>query len=642
MIKEPDFEVGGYKASAFYVLWVLENHSSEQSPLKQQEILDKLAEKGYKTDIKSVRRDLSLLKEIGYNIQGYGEQYDDEGNLIPTPRGKIWLKKDISDEKLQVLIDTVLFSNYIGKAEAEELINYLISLGSGDLSKKSAQARINGGQVYHQDDVSFFAELKEIKKSMNERIRKRVSFEYSKYEYKDNKIILGKGKEHIVSPYFFVSKKGYYYLVGYNHKKDIICHYRLDHIKNVKILKDVIKVQEETELKGKSIGTYVDEHPYMCSGDIEGIEIKVPSDNLSIIVENFGSYKLCANDDDYTTVKIYCTIEDAFRFATQYGGLVEVLKPQKLRNAIRTHVEGMAMKYYNFDSDKYSEAIRKAIRTRVLDLSGINLKGKKEHLELKRITKVYLSNNNIDNVDFLKEYHSLQELRLENNAVTDLSCLNDLSGLKDLTLRNLKLKNINFVQDKYFTNLVLGLNEEANYSALLKIKNKTGLKFDKYCDHVPWKELDEKGITYEVKWKPEEKEYSKNLFFRETFPFNFLTDAFGSWSIMPDKIEETEIEVEKIFNKFNDVEKKYLELYYKDLVTDVEEIKTHLKISEIECVKLIDSVNSKITHPSINENLKKYFIDGALTGKFQNADIIFSTINLKKALEKKEKFIKNK
>ena len=641
MIKNPDFGVGGNKAQAFYVFWVLENFSSQENTLKQQDIIDILAKYGYKAERKSISNDLDVLQKIGYDIQGHGEQYDDYGNIIPTPRGKIWLKKDISDEKLQVLIDTVLFSNYIGKAEAEELIDYLLSLGSDNLKdNKSAIARINGGQVYHQDDAGIFEEIKIIRKSMNpakKETKKRVSFEYSKHEYKDGKIVLGEGKTHIVSPYFFVSKKGYYYLVGYDHKKESIWHYRLDHVKNVKILKDVIMDQEKTELKGKAIGVYVNEHPYMCLGEIEEIELRVPSNNLSVIVENFGSYRVGKSDGDYTIVKIACTIEDAFRFAVQYGGQVEVLKPQKLRNAIRTHVEGMAMKYYNFDSDRYSEAIRKAIRTRVLDLSGIDLKGKKEHQELKRITKVYLSNNNINNVDFLKEYTSMQELHLENNDITDLSCLKNLSGLKNLTLRNLKLKNIDFVEDKYYTNLVLGLNEETDYSALLKIKNKEGLKFDAYCNSIPWAELDEKGFSYDVKWKLEEKEYFKPQFFRETFPFNFLTDAFGSWSIIPEKIEEVKIEVEKIFNKFNATEKRYLELYYKDIVTDEEELRNELKISEIEYTKLVDNVNSKIVHPTINEGLKKYFIDGALTGKFQNTDVIFSTMSLKDALEKKKK-----
>ena len=620
MIKNPDFEVGGYKASAFYVLWVLENYSSEQSPLKQQEILNILEKNGYKTDIKSVRRDLALLKEIGYDIQGYGEQFDDDGNLIPTPRGKIWLKKDISDEKLQVLIDTVLFSNYIGKAEASELINYLISLGSGELSKKSAEARINGGQVYHQDDVSFFTELKEIKKSMNERIRKRISFEYSKYEYIENKIVLGKGKEHIVSPYFFVSKKGYYYLVGYNHKKDYIAHYRLDHIKNVKILKDVIKVQEETELKGKSIGTYVNEHPYMCSGDIEGIEIKVPSDNLSVIVENFGSYRLCSKNDDFTTIRIDCTIEDAFRFATQYGGLVEVLKPQKLRNAIRTHVEGMALRYADSEGDRYDIAMLNANRkySSYLDLSGINLSRRVKHHNLKGVRVLRLSDNNLSDVSFIGNYKRLFYLTIKNNPVKDLSVIGELEYLKDLYLHNLpNVKNLDFLSKlTKLKNLSLNLGSTTDFTALNNYKGLTELNISRSCaynSNIDYDkiEINNPGIKIEV-YEPngyaemESSERNERVFLGDNaYPKNVMSHIFRRhlYKDVSDKDLQTAFEEELL--KLSKQERDIIKMYYKDKINLLKIAQT-LNLTVDEVSRLKESALKKLSHPSYQKSFEKF------------------------------------
>jgi hypothetical protein len=64
----------------------------------------------------------------------------------------------------------------------------------------------------------------------------------------------------------------------------------------------------------------------------------------------------------------------------------------------------MSFDYKVREEDKYFLTIKRAIRTKELDLSGIDLKGKTEHHGLRQVEKVYLSNNNIDNVDFLKDY----------------------------------------------------------------------------------------------------------------------------------------------------------------------------------------------------------------------------------------------
>lgn len=343
-----NFSVGGYKAQAFYVLWVLENYSSEERKLKQSDIVDIIKNKGHYTDRKSVAKDLLLLKDLGFDVRGVCGELDEKGNEKPAKRGKIWLNRDVTDEKLQLLIDNVLFSNYVGRVEAKELVDYLISLGSDELKKKSATSRIDGGNIYHQDNVEFFKELGTIKDAMTEirGVSRKIKFKYAQYKYNGNELLLEKQRGHIVSPYFFVSQKGNYYLVGFNHNKNCLWHYRLDYVKNVEILSDYAKPKDETDLKGKSIGKYVLEHPYMFASTVEGIDVRIPSDKMGIVVDAFGeSSRFIGEENGYLTFKIFCGEHDAFHWAMQFGAYVEVLSPQKLRNRIRNHVEGMAIKY---------------------------------------------------------------------------------------------------------------------------------------------------------------------------------------------------------------------------------------------------------------------------------------------------------
>ncbi len=631
---------GGKKIQLLYVLWVLENFSDREHTLKQDDIVAILEERGYLTERKSIARDLKLLFDFGYKIHGIEPELDEDGNELPMKRGAIWLEREFSDEQLSLLLNSVAYNVFVEKTNKEELLNNIISLGSKTFKEKhNAKSLINGGRIYQVEGTALLNQLKVIEKAMES--EKRIRFKYaSKLKRDGNTFVYEKNKEYVVSPYWIVSKNGNLYLVCFNHGENKIWNCRIDKIKEVEVIKSSSTPKTDTELKDISVGTYVSKHPNMFTGDPISIELKVDKSRIGHIYETFSDVTIIQETEEYIMVKVICGELDMFYWAIQYGGFVEVLKPQSLREKIRIHIEGLAFNYKMKDGDKYSEAIRNAIRTRVLDLSGIDLTDKKEHYDLKRITKVYLSNNNIDNVDFLKEYYSLQELCLENNPITDLSVLSNLKGLKDLTLSNLKLKNIDFVAGKYFNNLVLDLGKETDFSALAKINSKKvkigGSSY--YNSSIPHTELEKLKIECEYfDVEPEAPKVADIKIFKDNYPFNFLDDAFGCWSIMPEKIKETQKEVEKVFDKFNSLEKKYLELYYKERIINLEDIRKTLKISQRECEKLRDAIKSKIVHPSINGELKKYFVEGALEGKFQNSDVIFSYINLTEALEKSKK-----
>lgn len=613
---EMNFEVGGNKAQAFYVLWALENYSDEKHTLKQDEILEILEKNGHKTEIKSVRRDLELLYYLGFNIHGVGPEFDKvTGEELPKRRGKIWLEREISDEKLKLLIDSVLFSNYIGNAEAKELIDGLISLGSGDIKKKSASSRIDGGKIYHQDNVGFFKELGTINQAMliNNGVSKQISFKYAQYKYKGKDMVLEKAREHVVSPYFFVSQKGNYYLVGYNHKADCLWHYRMDYVKDVQILKANALPKDQTELKGKDIGKYVAEHPYMFSGVPEGIEVRVSADRFGILHDTFGTaFTKIKDNGDTIDFRVYCTEEDAFHWAMQYGSHIEVLKPQSLRDRIRDHVECMMFNYQSGEGDKYTEAIRFARRHKVLNLEGIDLNGKTKHYSLKNVRKVRLSNNNIDNVDFLKNMPFLHEVSIKNNPITDISALKYCKNINTLQLENLKINSIDAISDLPIYSLYLGLGRTEDLSVVTKLKNLKFIKGTYECVYnnetlaYAWDELEKKGVRQQV-IEREGDDVNKNNghFLNAYYPYNLMRAIFGRENIWVGEHDEIVSAVDKVVEKFVGKERQYIELIYQQRVSDFTARKT-LGLSEEEFWDIKKVVDKKLENRQYVGSLEKF------------------------------------
>lgn len=614
-------ELYGYKqAQIIYVLYVLENFTDKNNKLSQVEIALKVKElrgetadvvkgKEARVDTRAIGRALRTLKDVGYNIHGVNVTGDDD-IVHQESRGKIWLEKEISDEKLQILIDTILFSNYIGKAEAEDLIDGLISLGGPSIRNKSANTRINGGRVYHQENVEFFKELKTINEAMSLKEPKKISFMYAQYKYVNNAFVLAKEHEHIVSPYHYVSRKGNYYLIGYNHKQNSLWHYRLDYVKNVKILKENAKNRNDTELKGKNIGEYVMQHPYMYAGNPEAIEVRVNADKVGIMMENFGAdYTRIANNADTIDFRIYCTEIDAFHWAMQYGSHIEILKPQSLREKIRKQVENMSMKYMYGDGDRYAEAISKVKIHGRLDLTGIKYGNRTQHEELTNVREVILSDNKISDISFLKKYKNLSVLSIKNNPITDLTPLENLDNVHILTLENLPIKDLSSVAKmKNLRCLYLSLGRNVDYKA---INDMTNLKMinmpenDSY--HLDWDYIPKYKQNLEIKTSPYKPKEDAKIGGNNTsaYPLIVIKEALGYNVKLI--VSENEIleDVEKMLNSLPAEEKEVAYLLYKFDYNNVA-ISEKLNVSLDEVKRLKKEIKKKITHASYNEKLIKY------------------------------------
>ncbi|MBQ8196896.1 MAG: WYL domain-containing protein [Clostridia bacterium] len=647
-------EQGYKKAQILYVLHVLERDTDRNNTLTQAEIADRVKElrgevyddepqdKDKRTDIRSTGRALRILKDVGYNIHGVNMTGED-GVVHQKTRKGIWLEKEISDEKLQILIDTILFANYIGKAEAKELIDSLISLGGPTIrEKKSASARVDGGKVYHREDNDFFTELRKINEAMELKEPKRIAFKYARYKFDkaNDKFVLEKAHEHEVSPYHFIVQKGHYYLVGYNHKRENLWHYRLDYIKDVEILKEYIKPRNETELKGKDIGKYALERPYMFAGKAEGIEVRISADRIGILFDTFGeSFRRIKDNGNTIDFMLYCTEENAFHWAMQYGSHVEVLKPQSLRNRIRYHVENMMFNYLRDDGDRYTEAIRLARSRKILNLEGIDLAGKTKHLNLKNVRTILLSNNKIDNVDFIKNMPSLRHVSIKNNPITDLSPLKECKLLTKLELANLNVKDIEPIADLPIEILYLGFGKTEDLSAVYKLKNLRWLRASETCaDYnktlsTNWEEFEKRGVSTWISERECNNVNTNNgTYINAYYPYNLLKSVFGRDNVWVGSHEEISLAVDKVVEKFTDREKAYLDLIYKQRVSNRDARKT-LTLSESEFRSLQNDILRKFRNPLFTDSLEKFVEEEDPQKNYSLADVI----ERKKEIEKNSK-----
>lgn len=599
---------GGKKIQLLYVLWVLENFSDKDNTLKQDDIVDILEKRGYRTERKSIARDLKLLLDFGYKIHGIEPELDKDGNERPMKRGAIWLEREFSDEQLSLLLNSVAYNVFVEKNNKEELLNNIISLGSKTFKEKhNAKGLLTGGRIYQVEGATLLVQLKEIEKAIEK--EKRIRFKYaSKLKRDGDNLVYERDKEHVVSPYWIVSKNGNLYLVCYNHGENKIWNYRIDKIKEVTMIKSSAMPKTDTELKNISVGTYVSKHPNMFTGDPISIELRVDKSRLGHIYETFSDIIVIQENANYITVKVTCGELDMFYWAIQYGGFVEVLKPQSLRDKIRTYIEGIAMRYIQHDGDKYTEAIKATENNGDLDLSGIDLTSRTAHEKLEGLKTIKLSDNKISDISFLKEFKRLNIVTIANNPIKDLSALEDLENVHTVRLENLPVVDLTpLTKMKNLRSLSVNLGREVDYKAINDMKNLKVLTIpENYSYYLNWDYIGKNMPDLEVRttrYKPKE-EAIRGGNTTSAYPLILFKEAIGYNIELTCSDERASSVADELLDKLCGEEKEVATMFYKKGYNKVA-ISEDFNISVDKVSQVLEGVKEKITHPAYNKKMEE-------------------------------------
>ena len=338
------------------ILDILKRYSDENHRLSQKEIADILKrEYNMPDDRKAIRRNLLNLMDCGYNIE-----YTETIRMIPNAKtgeleeSYIWsdfyLEREFTDGELRLLIDGLLFSEYVPSNQRRELVKKLEGL-----SNEYFHSRVNHIVRLPMEDKEVNKQLFYNIELLDEAISKRrkVSFHYLEYGTDKNlhikKQFDGTNRQYIISPYQMVAKEGKYYLICNYDKYNDISNYRIDRILNIHILDAPVKPFETLECgmgQPLNLATYMKEHPYMYSGKNVRVRFRINRPMISDIIDMFGS-DVCFSDEDETGVTVSTvTNETAMeQFAKNFSPDVIILEPQRMRDKLRDDMR-KSLKYY--------------------------------------------------------------------------------------------------------------------------------------------------------------------------------------------------------------------------------------------------------------------------------------------------------
>ena len=318
------------KLALLRILQVLERYSDEEHLLTQEEIARLIAQEyGIELERKAVGRNLSLLREAGYEIA--------------SERGGCCLAvRPFTDAELRMLIDGVLSSKHIAARYSKDLIEKLCALSS-----KYFRAHVKYVYAVNEwdktENKTLFYNIELIDEAIEQ--GKQVRFEYNRYGADGQ---LHKSRAHHASPYQLILHNQRYYLMARNEWWKDMTYYRLDLITNMTITEDRLTPLCEVEgfengIDYKELSTAL---PYMYNDRPERVEFLIERSVIDQVIDWFGKdVKIEPAEEDRYKVAVKVSPLAMKHWAMQYAPHVRVLSPASLVEAIKEDLQKTAELY---------------------------------------------------------------------------------------------------------------------------------------------------------------------------------------------------------------------------------------------------------------------------------------------------------
>ena len=298
----------------FLLNWLKEN-TDEERAASAAELRKQLQDQGMNATAATLRNDIAVLRESGYDITIREE------NGVAT-----WYKyldREWSAAEVQILIDAVASSQFISKEKSRQLIRRLTTL-AGPSEREHLKPGI---QVEDQTKAQNEFVLYTIQK-IREAIEKDRRIRFRHYEYTpevERKPKHG-GYVYEVSPYATIWKEDRYYLIGWSEKHGGIANFRIDRMEVPEITEAVRRPAPE-DLRPEDNSDRIFR---MFDGPEEEVTLRFRPQLMNQITDRFGTELKLGNrkkESIDVTVKVHLS-PTFYAWLFQYAGDMTIVRPE--------------------------------------------------------------------------------------------------------------------------------------------------------------------------------------------------------------------------------------------------------------------------------------------------------------------------
>lgn len=327
----------------FVAKYFLEN-SDENHPVTAGDVVDYLREeRGIEAERRAIYRDIAALRDVfGMDIEGgQGGKYR-------------LLSRQFEFDDLRLLAECVHAAKFISARQAKDLVDTLGEFCSTYQAEQLQREvflcdRVKTTQKGTMTIITKINQAMATKQDGKPHTPQKISFKYLKYTLQDGvtQVERRKGAAYKVSPYKLLINEGNYYLLAFDDRAQDMRTYRIDRMKEVKVLPEP---REGAEAFSKiDMETYTRRVFSMFGGERKRVSIRFINPLLDAAVERFGTspdvfYR--RDDEKHFVVTADVEISDQFfAWVCGFGKRARIIAPSEAISMIKGFVYNIKRLY---------------------------------------------------------------------------------------------------------------------------------------------------------------------------------------------------------------------------------------------------------------------------------------------------------
>ncbi len=319
------------KHTPFTLLKILQEETDEDHILSAADLIARMnARLGLSMERRTLYSNIEILRQAGYEIS----DFRDNG------KGYYLISRQFEKGEVLLLCNAIHASHFINSRQSADLIAKLLDTLSVSRQKEFTDAVYLENRL-KQDTGTLFYNIETISEAIRD--GKMLAFTYMHYD-RNKKLKAKRSEEYIAEPRYIVYREARPYLITTSPRHDDFTHYRIDRIRDPRILSEpsrILKKTDETEAY-----RYTENKLFMFAGETMNVSFRCEERIMDQMIDIFGTgMKTMPAGDGCFIARVQTTENGALFLAQQFLDAVEITEPASLRQKFRLLLKEALARY---------------------------------------------------------------------------------------------------------------------------------------------------------------------------------------------------------------------------------------------------------------------------------------------------------
>lgn len=321
------------KFKLYRLAQIMLERTDEEHYITMLEIMEALKEYDITAERKSIYADLRDLETFGIDVEGeqVGNRY--HYHVVNRP---------FEMPELKLLVDAIQSSKFITARKTNDLIRKLETFVSRyDAMKLQRQVYVS--ERIKTMNESIYYTVDEIHNAISE--NKKICFQYFQWNVKKEMELRHGGAYYRISPWGLSWDDENYYLVGYDSDAQMIKHYRVDKMLNLRMIderregRDHFKKLDMADYAKKSFGMY--------GGKEQDVKMLVENHLAGVMIDRFGKdIMMVPVDKEHFSVKVQVHVSRQFLgWVISLGEGIKIIGPDEVAGQMKQEIKRLVEQY---------------------------------------------------------------------------------------------------------------------------------------------------------------------------------------------------------------------------------------------------------------------------------------------------------